>query len=491
MLSRVVPYKMVQFCHQSAHKLANQIATGAISPVDVVESHLERIDDRNDDTNAFIEVLNKKALKRAHEAADAVEANEELGPLHGVPIAVKDLSPIAGVRTTFGSKPFANHIAETDAILVERFKSAGAIPVGKTNACEFGHKGTTDNKLIGATSTPFNLQYNAGGSSGGSAAAVAEGLTPIAQGGDGGGSIRIPAACCGVYGFNPSFGRVPHTNRPDAFSEHTPFVRRGPITRTVADAALAMEVLSGPDVRDPFSLPDDGVDYLSALNQSISDLSIAYSPDLGIFPLSEDVRMRLDSSIRAIKKRGADVVRVDPEFDHSLQEIFEAWKTIWQQMYAGLSEGLCEEGTSLYNEHKGELSASFASAIESGIEISVLDLKRANHVRTAVRDSIQDVFMKHDLLATSTLSRSPIKNSSDTIGPKTVEGEFVGSPIGWCLTYPFNLLENPAASLPAGLDEKSLPVGLQIVGQRFDDEAVLAASAAIERERPWISMYPN
>ena len=482
---------MSDYIYQSASELSSLIATGEVSPVTVIESYLNRINERNEKTNAFIEVLNKQALKRAHEAADAVEAGEQLGPLHGVPVAIKDLSPMAGVRTTFGSKAFANHVAKTDAIFVERFKSAGAIPIGKTNACEFGHKGTTDNELIGSTSTPFDVEYNAGGSSGGSAAAVAEGLTPIAQGGDGGGSIRIPAACCGVYGFNPSFGRVPHMNRPDAFNEHTPFVRRGPLTRTVEDAALAMEVLNGPDARDPFSLPNDGVDFLGAPDQSIAGLSIAYSPDLGIFPLQEDVRSEIDATVRGFKSSGANIVRIDPDFDYPLQELFKAWKTVWQQMYVGISEGLREEGTDLCGEHQEDLSPSFSSVLENESGLSISDLKQANRVRTSVRDTIQDVLASHDLLVTSTLSRSPIKNTTDTVGPKIVEGKFVGSPIGWCLTYPFNLVENPAASIPAGLDEKGLPVGMQIIGQRFDDETVLAASAAIEQESPWGDLHLN
>jgi amidase/aspartyl-tRNA(Asn)/glutamyl-tRNA(Gln) amidotransferase subunit A len=397
---------------------------------------------------------------------------------------------MAGVRTTFGSAAFADNVADTNAILVDRLEAAGAIPVGKTNACEFGHRGTTDNRVFGPTSTPFDTARNAGGSSGGSAAAVADGLVPVAMGGDGGGSIRIPAACCGVFGYNPSFGRVPHEVRPDAFNEHTPFVRRGPLTRTVRDAALVMEVIGGPDPRDPFSLPDDGVAYLDAVDRPIDDLSIAYSPDLGLFPLVDRVRAVLDEAVTAFEAAGAQVVETDPDIEHSLRELYDAWKTTWAAMFAGIAEGYRAGGRDLLGDHRERLCPSFADLVKTGMETTVPELRRATRVRTAFRDALNDLHDQYDLLVTSTLTRPPVENTDDTIGPETVDGEFVGTPIGWCLTYPFNLVENPSASVPAGLDAGGLPVGMQVIGRRFDDETVLAASAAVERERPWIDDLP-
>jgi len=477
-----------QFHDLPATDLRAGIATGEYSAVTVIDAYLDRINQRNDRTNAYVTVLEDRARQRAQEVDTAVSDGDELGPLAGVPVAVKDLAPMAGVRTTFGSKLFADNVAETDAILVERLEAAGAIPIGKTNACEFGHKGTTDNGLFGPTSTPFDLDRNAGGSSGGSAAAVADGLAPVAHGGDGGGSIRIPAACCGVYGFNPSFGRIPQEARPDAFNEHTPFVRRGPLTRTVKDAALLLDVLSGADARDLFALPDPVGRFLPATDRPVDDISVAYSPDLGLFPLADPVREVLDDAVSALTAAGADVVRVDPPFGHSLREIFEAWKTTWRTIYAGLAEGFRVEGTD-FVANRDQLSPAFADIVEEGLELTVPELKRANRVRTSVADAIQSVHDDHDLLVTSTLTRAPVENGAETIGPETVEGKFVGSPIGWCLTYPFNLVPNPSASVPAGLDERGLPVGMQLVGKRFADDTVLAASAAIERERPWERIY--
>lgn len=471
-----------------ATDLAAGIAAGEYSPVTVVDAYLDRIGRRNDRTNAYVTVLEDRAREQAEEIANAVADGDERGPLAGVPVAIKDLAPMAGVRTTFGSELFADNIAETDAILVERLEAAGAIPIGKTNACEFGHKGTTDNALFGPTSTPFDLDRNAGGSSGGSAAAVADGLAPLAHGGDGGGSIRIPAACCGVYGLNPSFGRIPQLARPDAFNEHTPFVRRGPLTRTVKDAALLLDVLSGADPRDLFALPDTDENFLPATDRPVDDVSVAYSPDLGLFPLADPVQEILDDAVGALAVAGADVTRVDPPFEHSLREIFEAWKTTWRAIYAGLAEGFRVEGTD-FVENRDQLSPAFADIVEEGLALTVPELKRANRVRSSVADAIQAVHDDYDLLVTSTLTRRPIENDQETIGPETVEGKFVGSPIGWCLTYPFNLIPNPSASVPAGLDDEGLPVGMQLVGRRFADDTVLAASAAIERERPWQGIY--
>ncbi len=470
-----------------AAELAGGIADGEISPVDVVDAHLDRIDRR--DNNAYVTVLDERAREQAVAAETAVENGEQLGPLHGVPVGIKDLAPMAGVRTTFGSELFADNVADATAILVDRVEAAGAIALGKTNACEFGHKGTTDNGVVGPTSTPFDRERNAGGSSGGSAAAVADGLAPLAHGGDGGGSIRIPAACCGVYGFNPSFGRVPNETRPDAFNEHTPFVRRGPLTRTVADAALMLETIAGPDPRDPFSLPPDGTDYLAATERPVDDLSAAYSPDLGIFPVVDPVRDVLDEAVDALERAGVDVVPVDPPFEHSLREIYGAWETTWQEIYAGLAEGFRVDGVD-FSRHRDDLTPRFADIVAEGLELTVPEVKRANRIRTSVADAVQSIHDEHDLLITSTLTRPPVENTDETLGPDTVDGQFVGSPIGWCLTYPFNLVPNPSASAPAGTTDNDLPVGMQLVGRRFADGTVLAASAALERERPWQPHLP-
>jgi amidase/aspartyl-tRNA(Asn)/glutamyl-tRNA(Gln) amidotransferase subunit A len=481
--------------YDTATELAARIRRGDVSPVALVDSCLERIENRNDELNAFVTVLEDEARERAQEAEQAVEAGEELGPMHGVPIAVKDLFDFkAGVRNTMGSKPFEEFVPDESATYVERLEEAGAIIVGKTNTPEFGHKGTTDNRVIGPTSTPFDLDRNAGGSSGGSAAAVADGLVPIAQGSDGGGSVRIPASFCGVYGFKASYGRVAQATRPDAFLSHTPTIHAGPLTRTVEDAALMLEVMTGPHPRDPLSMPDDDPDYRGAVRRGIENFKIAYSPTFEIFPVDDRVRAVVAEAVSAFEETGAAVEEVDLGIEHSQQELADLWIREIGMLYHSAVEGFKDEGINLLGEHRDDLSPEFAEMLEETRDLSVIEYKRDEHVRTEVYDAIQDVFVEYDLLVTPTLAVPPVENENDpetqTIGPTEVNGEPIDPLIGWCLTYPINFTGHPAASIPAGLTDDGLPVGLQLVGDRFADTDVLAASGAFERVRPWHDTYP-
>jgi len=234
-------------CFTSLTEIARRIDSGDASPVEVVDAYLERIDRRNETLRAYSTVIGEEARAEARAAENAIERGEETGPLHGVPIAIKDLFAFKkGVRHTFGSTVFEDFVPDRTSPVVERLENAGAIVLRKTNTPEFGNRPTTDNTLVGTTRTPFDIDRTAGGSSGGSAAAVADGLAAAAQGSDAGGSVRIPAACCGVYGFKPTFGRVPNGNPANAFAEHTPFIQHGPLTRTVGDAALLLDVMAGP-----------------------------------------------------------------------------------------------------------------------------------------------------------------------------------------------------------------------------------------------------
>lgn len=308
-----------EFAYTSAAVLASRIRRGDLSPVDVVDACLERVAARNEDINAFVTVLDEDARERAKEAEAAVRRGEELGPLHGVPIAIKDLFDFkAGVRNTMGSVPFAEFVPEESATYVRRLEEAGAIVIGKTNTPEMGHKGTTDNRLFGPTSTPFALDRNAGGSSGGSAAAVADGLVPIAQGSDGGGSVRIPAAWSGVFGFKATYGRVAQAIRPDAFLSHTPTIHAGPLTRTVEDAALMLDVMTGPDPRDPLSMPEEPHDFRAAVRRGVDGMRVAYSPDFDIFPVDERVASVVDDAVSAFERgrdRRGSVARADTRPD--------------------------------------------------------------------------------------------------------------------------------------------------------------------------------
>lgn len=478
-----------ELCFIPANELATQIRHGELSPVTVVDAYLERITDWNNELNAYITLIEEEARDRARKAERAVERGDDLGPLHGVPIAVKDFNAYkAGVRHTFGLKPFEDWIPDFSAPIVERLEDAGGIILGKTNTPALGHKGMTDNKITGATPTPFNLEKTAGGSSGGSAAAVAAGLTALGEGSDIGGSIRIPASACGVYGLKPSWGRVPFGEPNDAFIRHSPFFELGPITRTVKDAALMLSVMAGPHPQDPLSIPDDGTDYVDATTRSIDGWEIAYSPGLGSFPIDPAVTTVIEEALTAFETAGASVTRTDPEFQHSQEDLADSLITaveLWQGEIA-LNFKECWD-IDLLGDHRDEVEDELIETMESGQQLSGMEFRRSNRVRTDAFHSLEALFEDYDLLITPTLAVPPFDKESKP--PDTVADTEIRPFEGWFLTWPFNMTGHPAASIPAGFTDDRLPVGMQIVGPRFADGDVLAASARFEEIRPWADSY--
>lgn len=476
----------------SAAELALAIRMRRLSPVEIVRAHLDAIERRNPAINAYVTVLAEQALEAARHAERAVMRGDALGPLHGVPFALKDLFETkAGVRTTYGSLPFRDHVAEVTSTPVARLEAAGAIALGKTNTPEFGYKGTTDNRLFGPTSTPFAPGKNAGGSSGGSAAAVAAGLAPLGEGSDGGGSIRIPAALCGVYGFKATFGRVPVAARPDAFLLHTPYAHSGPLTRTVEDAALMLQAMVGPDPRDPLSLPALGDDLVAATRAPVAGMRVAYSPDFGGFPVEPRVRAAVERALGALEELGMHVERVEIDWTRPHQELADMWTRTSAVRAVESAVTMARAGVDLMGELADELDPDYRHKLERGRTVSAVDYRLDDVLRTEVFDALQDVFDHHDLLVTPTLSVAGIDNAADgtTRGPDEIEGQRVDPFIGWCLTYPINFTGHPAASIPAGTTPEGLPVGLQVIGRRFEDARVLAVSAAFERARPWHDAY--
>jgi amidase/aspartyl-tRNA(Asn)/glutamyl-tRNA(Gln) amidotransferase subunit A len=294
-----------ELAYMTATGLAARIRRRELSPVEVVDAFIDRIQARNQGLNAFVYLGFDDARQRAREAEQAVVSGAELGLLHGVPTAIKDLFDFKpGWPATFGGiRALREFTLDISCAFAERIERAGAIVVGKTNAPVMGLRGTCDNYLFGPSRNPFAPSKNTGGSSGGSAAAVADGLLPLAEGTDGGGSIRIPASWCGAYGYKASFGRVPYINRPNAFAGINPFLFEGPITRTVEDAALALDALAGYDSRDPFSL-DTGERFTPAVGRSISGWRIAYSPDFDVFPVDQRVAEVVSSAVRAFEQAG-------------------------------------------------------------------------------------------------------------------------------------------------------------------------------------------
>lgn len=475
--------------YSSAAELAAQIRRGDVSPVTAVERTFEQIDAHDDEVNAFVYERRGDALVEAREAERAIEAGEPVGPLHGVPVALKDLdTEMEGVPCTYGSKPFADHVAKETSAIVQRLLDAGAIVVGTTNTPEMGHKGTCDNPLFPATGTPFDPTKTAGGSSGGSAAAVAAGMVPIALGSDAGGSIRIPASCCGTFGHKPTWGLVPFDYRPDGLVHYAPFSCLGGLTRTVEDTALFLDIVAGQHPSDPVSVPDDGLDYLEATRRPVDGLDVAYSPGLGIFPVDTRVEERVDTVADALEREGATVERVDPPFEHSREELIEAEFLGFETLMATIAEEAKAEGVDLLTDHRDEMDDKVVELMENGYEYTSVEYKKADEVRTAAYDAMESVFTDYDLILTATISVPPF--DIDRFGPKEVAGETIDPHFGWLITFVCNLTGHPAASVPAGLTDDGLPVGAQLIGERFADDRVLAASAAVERRAPWTKDYP-
>jgi len=460
--------------------------------VEVVDAFIERIGRRNPSINAFVYLGFDDARARAREAERALTAGEPLGALHGVPTAIKDLFDFKpGWPSTFGGiRALKNYVVDAYCAFAERVEKAGAIILGKTNSPVMGFRGTCDNYLFGPSRNPFNTAKNTGGSSGGSAAAVADGLVPFAEGTDGGGSIRIPASWCGVYGYKPSFGRIPFITRPNAFAGDTPFLFEGPITRTVEDAALVVTALAGYDPRDPFSL-DEQPDLLAATRRSIQGWRIAYSPNFDVFPVEKQVAEVVGRAVRAFEEAGARVEEVRLGIKRHQRELSDLWCRLIMPVNILTLENFKRQGLDLLKDHRDDFPPQYLEWVERGYKLTTLDFYSDQAVRTEIYDAIQRVFETYDLLVTPTLACLPVDNATDgnTVGPSWVNGEEVDPLIGWCLTYFVNFSGHPAASIPAGLSPDNLPVGMQVIGRRYADADVLAASAVFERLRPWHEIY--
>ena len=474
-----------------ASELALRIRRKDLSPVEVMEATIARIEARNPSLNALIYLGFEDARRDAAKAEAMLMGGEAIGPLHGVPAAIKDLFDFKpGWPTTFGGvRALKNFIAEFHCPFAERIEKGGAILVGKTNAPVMGFRGTCDNYLFGPTKNPFDTTRNPGGSSGGSAAAVADGILPLAEGTDAGGSIRIPAAWCGVYGYKASYGRIPVVIRPNAFAGDLPFVFEGPITRSVEDAALAMSVLGGYDRRDPLSL-DETVDYVAATRRSIRGWKIAYSADFDVFPVDPRIAAVTEKAVRAFEEAGAHVEPVKLGITRSQRELSDLWSRLMMPLNLGSFEAVKAGGLDLLKDHRDDFPAEYLQWIEIGQKMTIVDLVRDQGMRSEIYDAVEGVMANFDLLVSPTVAALPVENRDDgnTMGPSEVNGKAVDPLIGWCLTYPVNFTGHPAASIPAGMID-GLPVGMQIIGRRYADVDVLAASAAFERLRPWADTY--
>ncbi len=463
-----------RLCWLPATALAALIRRKKVSPVEVVDAVLDRIERLNPKLNAFVTLTADQARRDAKAAERALgKKGAKLGPLHGVPFSVKDLVITKGVRTTFGTPLYRDNVPAEDAPMVQRLKAAGAIMLGKTNTPTFGWIGATHNLLFGPTRNPWNLGRTPGGSSGGASAAAAAGLGPLHVGTDGGGSIRIPASFAGIYGLKASFGRIPAYPASGAWS----LSHIGPMTRTVADAALMLQVAAGPDERDQTSLPAARVDYVKALAGGVKGLRVAWSDDLGFADtVDPEVRDLCAAAAKAFGELGCRVEAVKPRWPSPYR--------CWSEIFCG---GIATR-MAPYLDRKSEIDPGLYRIIENTLKNPPTTYVQAWFDRLAWWEHPRRLFEKYDLLLTPTIACPPFAIGLDN--PTEIAGKAV-PPYGWIpFTYPFNMTGQPAASVPCGFTRDGLPVGLQIVGRRFDDVTVLRASAAFERARPWAQHRP-
>jgi aspartyl-tRNA(Asn)/glutamyl-tRNA(Gln) amidotransferase subunit A len=461
-------------CWTPATELAARIRSRALSPVEVTRAVLERIERLNPALNAFCTVTAEAALDQARAAEQAVVRGAPLGPLHGVPVSIKDLALTSGVRSMFGSHIYASRVPDTDAPFVRRLRAAGAVMLGKTTTPEFGWKALGDSPLTGVTRNPWNPAMTSGGSSAGAGVAAAAGFGPLHQGSDGAGSIRIPASFCGVVGHKPTYGRVPIW--PVSNNDYT--THAGPMTRTVADAALMLSVMAGPDPWDATSLEGAPADYVGLLGRGVKGLRVAYSPDLGTLRVDPEVAAVVQDAARAFQALGAAVEEVKPGFEDSSEMI----RVLWSSHYAGNYARFLPEWSS-------RMDPGLVACIEAGRRYTAVDYLEMRGRKIAYWDSVRPLFEAWDLLLTPTISVTAFE--VERLNP----AHWPQHPWDWLpwasFSYPFNFTGLPAATVPAGFTAAGLPVGLQIVGRRFADLTVLQAAAAFEQARPWAPRRPS
>jgi len=459
-----------------AWRLRELIIRRQVSPVEVTRHFLERIDRLNPTLNAFLTVAHEVALEQAREAEQALLRGEPLGPLHGIPITVKDLFFTKGIRTTAGSLLFKDFVPQEDSLYVERVRRAGAVVLGKTNTPEFGLAGSTENRLGEPCRNPWDPSRTAGGSSGGAGAAAAAGLGPLHIGSDGGGSIRIPSSFCGVFGLKPTQGRVP---RYGGIGGWPLFSQVGPMTRDVRDAALLLQVLAGYDRRDPSSLRAPVPDYLAEVDKGVRGLRIAWTPDYGYAPVEPAVREACRRAALVLAELGA-VVEEPPI---TLEEPLEAFLTIvGADTYAVLGDIAWDDPS------KRRLLTPYArEVLQNGRMVTAKEYSRALQVRIRFIAALEDIFERYDLLVSPTM---PIVAFPLGQPPQSIAGQPVHPWLGYFpFTYPINLAGFTAASVPCGFVD-GLPVGLHIVGRPLAEPLVLRAARALEMARPWAGAKP-
>ena len=461
-----------------AVELAAHIRRKELSAREVLVAHLDQIERVNPNVNAIVTLVAERALAQAAAADEHTARGEMIGPLHGLPVAHKDLQDTQGIRTTYGSPIYAEHVPAQDTLLVERFKRAGAILLGKTNTPEFGAGSQTFNTVFGATRNPYNLSKTCGGSSGGAAVALACGMLPIADGSDMGGSLRNPASFCNVVGMRPSPGRVPSWPVGMAWS---PLSVDGPLARTVADIALILSAIAGPDARAPLSIAEPASLFARPLQRDFKQVRVAWLSDLSDVPFDPRVRATVDAQRKTFEALGCIVEDAAPDFGDA-DDVFKTLRA-WS-FEAGLGDEL--------RKHRHQLKDTIIWNIEAGMKLTGADIGRAEMKRTALYHRARIFMERYEFLVLPTVQVPPFDVNQSFVNE--INGVPMTTYIDWMKScYYITTLGHPAISVPAGFTGDGLPVGLQIVGRHQDDWGVLQLAYAFEqatqvwRQRPAIA----
>ena len=490
-----------EILYQSLVDIKKLIITKELSPVELTQMSLERIDETNDKTNAFLNVYPEMALADAKRIEEKIIKGEPVGLMAGIPTSIKDLEPVKNMITTKGSLLNKNEISDVDQIGVERIKEHDGIILGKTNVPEAGSSGTTENKLGDDCRNPWNLEYSAGGSSGGTGASVASGVTPVAQGSDGGGSIRIPSSFCGIYGIKGTQGRIPR--RKAGFSSWHPvnFSCMGPMSRYVIDSAIMMQVMAGPHAEaESGTIQTSPPDFISNIEAGIAGKKIAWSLDFGCRPIHPDVKSNTESAVKTFEDLGANVEQFD--FTFNLDELEEPIMKVlgFAARYAAGGEDLLKKDPEAFMPH-------VYNTYLRGKDVSTDEYVRALAKLYEYRAYVESTFDEYDFIsapsmaipANKIIERAFFENGEVIFKEWNDETKFNNNDLdfsSWnyvyhAMTSLFNWSGNPAATLPAGFSQDGLPTGLQIIGKKENEVGVLQASRAYEIANPWHDLKPS
>ena len=452
----------------SATQLIEQYRAKRMSPVDALNAALQQADEQNPMHNAFVVLDRESALRAARQSEGRWQRGTPLGRVDGVPTTVKDLILAKGWPTLRGSRTIdPNQKWEEDGATVARLREQGAVFLGKTTTPEFGWKGVTDSPLTGVTRNPWNTDLTPGGSSGGAAVAAALGMGWMHVATDGGGSIRIPAAFCGLFGFKPTWGIVPvHPHSPALTLWH-----QGPISRNVTDAALMLSVITRPDPRDWYAVPSPGIDYTQNLDEGIRGRRIAYSRTLGYAVVDPEVARLVDAAVRKFEDLGAQVEEIDLDLEDPISIMQPLWAVALALAVAPMT-----------TEQRAMMDQPLLDLAEPGFHLSALEYRQLEKARETFARRVTGVHPQYDLVITPQLATTAFAVNHEVPPGTHMQRWWQWSPF----TYPFNLTQQPAATVPCGFASNGLPVAMQIVGAKFADHLVLKAARAYEREHPFL-----